>query len=154
MSAFPPRPLRGIRARFVRQAGCPSDFAAVTVDFEPWEEGFAFEVAPGATLLGNPGQHDLATYHTALVAGMRAELAELPADLVVAVAVVLHCTVVHDVDSHAGAFHQAGRVAVREALTQAYGRAARAFGRAATGSATGAGPPDERWLNVSAAGPP
>jgi elongation factor G len=124
MSTFPPHPIRGVRARFVRQASCPCSFADVTVDFEPGEEGFTFETDPGATVVNDPGPRELAAYHAALVAGMREELAELPADLVVAVTVVLHRTVVNDVDSHAGAFHRAGRVAVREALVQAYGRAA------------------------------
>ncbi|MFE2295084.1 hypothetical protein [Streptomyces sp. NPDC059452] len=38
-TAFPPRPLRGVHATYARQAGCPSDFARVIVDFEPSEQG-------------------------------------------------------------------------------------------------------------------
>ncbi|TQF01466.1 hypothetical protein E6W39_03415 [Kitasatospora acidiphila] len=123
---FPPRPIRGLRARFVRQFSCPSDFADVTVDFEPWEDGFTFEVDREATVVNDPGPRELAAYHAALAAGMREELAELAESasgggLVVAVAVVVRRTVVHDVDSHAGAFHRAGRLVVREAFDQAYG---------------------------------
>ncbi|MCC9308136.1 hypothetical protein LN042_13740 [Kitasatospora sp. RB6PN24] len=100
---FPPRPIRGVRARFVHQAGCPSDFADVTVDFEPWEDGFVFEIDPGATVVNDPGPPEPAAYHAALASGMREELAESAGGggLVVAVAAVLQRIVVHDVDSHA-----------------------------------------------------
>ncbi|MBV6701032.1 hypothetical protein KV557_28655 [Kitasatospora aureofaciens] len=113
---FPPFPIRGVRARYVRQAGCPSDFADVTVDFEPWEDGLVFEVADGAEVAGGPAGSDLMVYHKAFVAGVREELAARAAD--VAVAVVVHRTAVHDVDSHERAFHAAGRVAVREAFAR------------------------------------
>ena len=74
--AFPPRPVRGVRARYVLQGGC-GPFADAVVDFEPWEEGVHLEVAAGATVYGGAAsQEDLARYHAALAEGARAELAE------------------------------------------------------------------------------
>ncbi|MGE7435724.1 MULTISPECIES: hypothetical protein [Kitasatospora] len=118
---FPPRPIRGVRARYARQAGCPSDFADVTVDFEPWEEGFAFEAADSADVTEGSCREQLPGFHAALAAGMREELADQGDGFAVAVAVVLRSVRVHDVDSHDRSFHMAGRLAVREALAQAYG---------------------------------
>ncbi|WP_372349290.1 hypothetical protein [Streptomyces sp. KL116D] len=113
-AAFPTHPLRDVRARYVRQAGCPSDFADITVDFEPWEEGIAFEVHSELRLRGRVGPDELAAYSAAAADGIRDELSAL--DGPVAVAVVLRAMGVHDVDSHARAFRHAGRVAVRNAL--------------------------------------
>ncbi|MFF8962825.1 hypothetical protein ACF1BK_08745 [Streptomyces globisporus] len=42
---FPPRALRDVKATYARQASCPSFFAQVVADFEPWEPGVEFEVA-------------------------------------------------------------------------------------------------------------
>ncbi|MFH9347549.1 hypothetical protein [Kitasatospora sp. NPDC017646] len=115
--AFPPRPVRGVRARHVRQAGCPSSVADATVDFEPWEEGVHLEVATDATVHGGPvPQEDLARYHAALAEGVRAELAEQLPGIPVALALVVHRTVVHDVDTSEYAYRRAGQVAVREVL--------------------------------------
>ncbi|MBW5484204.1 hypothetical protein [Streptomyces bambusae] len=119
---FPPHPVRGVRAVYARQSSCPSDFAEVTVDFEPWEAGVAFEVAADLVTRGHVAPQDLSAYRTALEAGIRAELAELGADTPAAVAVVLRGIRVHEVDSHPGAFEAVGRVAVRNALAAAYGR--------------------------------
>lgn len=112
---FPPFPVRGVRARYVRQAGCPSDFADVTVDFEPWEDGLVLEVACGAEIVGHFSTGELREFHEAFAAGVREELAArgVPG---VAVAVVVQRTVVHDVDSGTRSFRAAGRVAVREAF--------------------------------------
>ncbi|MBP0448351.1 hypothetical protein J5Y04_02135 [Kitasatospora sp. RG8] len=115
---FPPQPVRGVRAVYARQAGCPCDLADVTVDFEPWEEGFVLEVARDATVVGSPTPGELAGYHAALAAGMQEELAGRTAAGRVAVAVVVHRTVVHDVDSRDRSFHAAGRIAVRTALAR------------------------------------
>ncbi|MEU6235779.1 hypothetical protein [Kitasatospora sp. NPDC047058] len=114
--AFPPRPVRDVRAVYARQAGCPSDLADVTVDFEPWEDGFAFEVAGDATVSGSPEPGDLAGFHAALAAGMQEELAGRTAGGRVAVAVVVRRTAVHAVDSRDRSFHEAGRLAVRLAF--------------------------------------
>ncbi|MFE3503502.1 hypothetical protein [Kitasatospora sp. NPDC059160] len=115
-AAFPPRPVRGVRARYVFQGGCPSAVADATVDFEPWEEGVHMEVADGATVRGTPGPGDLDRCHAALVEGVRAELAEQLPGTVTALALVVHHTTVHDVDTGEYAYRRAGRVAVREVL--------------------------------------
>ncbi|MEU6967162.1 hypothetical protein AB0A71_05355 [Kitasatospora aureofaciens] len=114
--AFPPHPVRGVRARYVLQGGC-GPFADAVVDFEPWEEGVHLEVAAGATVYGGAAsQEDLARYHAALAEGVRAELAEQLPDATVALALVVHRTGVHDVDTSEYAYRRAGQVAVREVL--------------------------------------
>ncbi|MFH8386338.1 hypothetical protein ACH4E7_36350 [Kitasatospora sp. NPDC018058] len=115
MTAFPPRPVLGVRARYVFQTAC-GDLADATVDFEPWEEGVHLEVAAGATVRGDPAPEDLARYHAALVAGVREELAGQLPGVPVALALVVHHTVVHDVDTSERSYRKAGRVAVREVL--------------------------------------
>ncbi|MCG6498781.1 hypothetical protein [Kitasatospora sp. A2-31] len=122
VATFPPRPIRGVRGLYARQTGgCPCDFADVTVDFEPWEDGFVFEVARDAVVRGHASPEELAGYHAALVNGMREELAEQAAGRPVAVAVVLRRTGIHEVDSRDGSFRTAGRRAVRAAFAEAYG---------------------------------
>ncbi|MGW3579863.1 hypothetical protein ACWDM8_00870 [Streptomyces rubiginosohelvolus] len=49
---FPPRPLRGVKAAYIRQAGCPSSVAITVSDFEPWEQGVEFEVADTSAVPG------------------------------------------------------------------------------------------------------
>ncbi|MGW3233280.1 hypothetical protein [Kitasatospora sp. NPDC001095] len=122
---FPPRPVRGVRARYVRQAGCPGDVAIVTVDFEPWEEGLHLESAPDATVDGGPDPEDLERFHAALAEGVSAELAEQLPGVPLALALVVHHTVVHLVDSREHSFRTAGRLAVREALARLDGGAER-----------------------------
>ncbi|MFD5465992.1 hypothetical protein ACFWIQ_24635 [Kitasatospora sp. NPDC127059] len=115
--AFPPRPVRGVRARYVFQGGCPSALADAAVDFEPWEEGVQLEVARGATVVGGPvDAADLARCHAALAEGVRAESAERLPGAAAALAPVAHRTVVHAVDTSEYAYRRAGRVAVREVL--------------------------------------
>ncbi|WP_406013880.1 hypothetical protein OG520_18355 [Streptomyces sp. NBC_00984] len=120
---FPPHPIRDVQATYARQSSCPSDFAQVVADFEPWEEGAEFEVADSASVKGLPAE-EIASFHEGFIEGVREELAALadrePATAV-AVAVVLRRIEVHEVDSHRGAFRAAGRVAVRNALVRAYG---------------------------------
>ncbi len=43
---FPPRPIRSVRELIVPRGNC-GPFADVTVDFEPAEAGFVFEIADG-----------------------------------------------------------------------------------------------------------
>ncbi|MFF2957964.1 hypothetical protein ACFVT1_03365 [Streptomyces sp. NPDC057963] len=120
---FPPHPIRGVQATYARQAGCPSDFAQVVADFEPWEEGVACEAADTASVNGWSAE-EIASFHEGFVEGVREELAGLvgrESGTVVAVAVVLRRIKVHETDSHRGAFREAGRVAVRNALVRAYG---------------------------------
>jgi translation elongation factor EF-G len=117
---FPPHPIRGVQAVYARQAGCPSDFAKVTADFEPWEDGFAFEVAGNAVVRGYHFEDELAGFHAAVASGMGEELAQ-QVGTAVAVAVVLRGIHVHAVDSSDRSFRMAGRLAVRAALVQAYG---------------------------------
>ncbi|MEV5986253.1 hypothetical protein AB0L85_14680 [Streptomyces sp. NPDC052051] len=119
--SFPPRPLRGVRAVYARQAGCPSDFADITVDFEPWEEGIEFEVHADLRTRGFVTPDELAEYQKAVTIGIQEELTALEATTTVAVATVLRAVGIHEVDSRAGAFRQAGRLAVRQALVLAYG---------------------------------
>ncbi|MEU7039342.1 hypothetical protein ABZ958_37690 [Streptomyces sp. NPDC046237] len=114
--SFPPRPLRGVRAVYARQAGCPSDFADVTVDFEPWEEGVAFESSADLAIRGHAPPQDVAAFQAAAADGIREELAALEPGTTVAVAVVLRAMGIHAADSHPRAFHHAGRLAVRNAL--------------------------------------
>ncbi|MFF8813095.1 hypothetical protein [Streptomyces pactum] len=106
---------------YARQSSCPADFAEVTVDFEPWEEGITFEAAATPVTHGYVEGPELAAYRDALGEGIREELAGLGAGTTVAVAVVLREVRVHEVDSHPGAFREVGRVAVRRALALAYG---------------------------------
>ncbi|MEV5707589.1 hypothetical protein [Actinoallomurus sp. NPDC052274] len=117
---FPPCPIRDVRARYFHQTSCPSDFAEVIVDFEPWEEGFAFEVANGATAEDH-FRSELPGFRAALVEGIRQELAEKVTDVPLAVAVVLRHLRVHEVDSRDASFRMAGRVAVRVALDRLHG---------------------------------
>ncbi|MFE6770758.1 hypothetical protein ACFVFD_17500 [Streptomyces fimicarius] len=122
-TTFPPRPLHGVKAVYARQAGCPSSFALAVADFEPWVEGVEFEPADTSTVPGWSAA-EVAELHEAFGVGVREELAD-PAALdpgtAVAVAVVLRSIKVHEVDTHPRAFRQAGRQAVRNALTEAYG---------------------------------
>jgi translation elongation factor EF-G len=113
---FPPRPIRGVRATYAHQTSCPGDFASVTVDFEPGEPGFAFEVAEGAAVEDFSFPEALPGFHAALAEGMREELAELGDGVTVAVAVVVQAVRVHDIDSRDSSFRMAGRLAVRKAL--------------------------------------
>lgn len=116
--AFPARPVRSLRVVHSRQKSCPSDFALIVVDLEPWEEGVEFEVHAGLRTPRSLSATDLAAFTAATEEGLRAELAVLGAEVPVAVAVVLRALDVHEVDSHAGAFRTAGRLAVRRALEE------------------------------------
>ncbi|GAA0320889.1 hypothetical protein NE235_18360 [Actinoallomurus spadix] len=120
VETFPPYPIRGVRARYFHQTSCPGDFADVTVDFEPWEEGLTFEVVGSATVEDH-FRRDLPGFRAALVEGIREELAERVTDVPVALAVVLRHIRVHEVDSRDASFRMAGRVAVREALDRLQG---------------------------------
>ncbi|MGW6564129.1 hypothetical protein [Streptomyces sp. NPDC054975] len=115
-TSFPPRPLRGVRAVYARQAGCPSDFADVTVDFEPWEEGVVFESSADLAIRGDATPEEAAEFQAAVADGIREELAALETGTTVTVAVVLRAMGIHAVDSHPRAFHHAGRLALRNAL--------------------------------------
>ncbi|MFJ9692537.1 hypothetical protein [Kitasatospora sp. NPDC101183] len=116
MDVFPPRPVRGVRARYVHQAGCPSDYAIVTVDFEPWEAGLHLETAADATLQGDAPPDYLALLHAALLDGVAAELAQALPGVPVALALVVRHSGVHDVDTGERSYRHAGRLAAREAL--------------------------------------
>ncbi|MFB7400038.1 hypothetical protein ACFCZR_07680 [Streptomyces rubiginosohelvolus] len=117
--AFPPRPLRDVKATYARQASCPSYFAQV-VDFEPWKQGVEFEVAYTVAVPGWPAEW-VSELHEAFGSGVREELAELDPGTTVAVAVVLRSIKVHEVDTSSLAFRHAGRLAVRNALVEACG---------------------------------
>ncbi|MEU9063996.1 hypothetical protein AB0D13_35355 [Streptomyces sp. NPDC048430] len=117
---FPPHPIRGVRAVYARQASCPSDFAEVTVDFEPWEAGVVFEVAADLAVDGDDDPEWEAECRAAVEAGIRDELTQGGAGLSSAAAVVLRRMRFHPVDSHPRAFLQAGRLAVRNALAAAH----------------------------------
>ncbi|MBM7057586.1 MULTISPECIES: hypothetical protein [Streptomyces] len=120
LRTFPPRPLRDITSTYVRQGGCPSYFAQGVADFEPWEQGVEFEVAGTSTVPGWPAGW-VSELHEAFGSGVREELAALDPGTTVAVVVVLRSIKVHEVDSNALAFRHAGRLAVRNALVEAYG---------------------------------
>ncbi|MET7370321.1 hypothetical protein ABZS61_31540 [Streptomyces sp. NPDC005566] len=119
-ATFPPHPIRGVRAVYARQAGCPSDFAEVTVDFEPWETGITFETASELAVDGDDDPQWQADCRAAVEAGIREELTQSGTGLSPATAVVLRRMRFHPVDSHPRAFRQAGRLAVRNALAAAH----------------------------------
>ncbi|WP_406387591.1 hypothetical protein [Streptomyces sp. NBC_00887] len=119
-ATFPPHPIRGVHAVYARQAGCPSDFADVTVDFEPWETGVTFETAPELAVDGDDDPKWQAECQAAVEAGIRDELTQSATGLSPATAVVLRRMRFHPVDSHPRAFRQAGRLAVRNALAAAH----------------------------------
>ncbi|MFE4974306.1 hypothetical protein ACFRAR_19625 [Kitasatospora sp. NPDC056651] len=100
----------------MRQTGCPSDVGIVVVDFEPWEEGLRIEAAHDATVAGGPAPEDPERFHAAFADGVRAELADQLPGIPVALALVVHHTVVHLIDSREHSFRMAGRLAVRQAL--------------------------------------
>ncbi|MFI5533244.1 hypothetical protein ACIA8O_32350 [Kitasatospora sp. NPDC051853] len=108
---FPHRPLREVRAVHAWQRSCPSDFADVTVDFEPWEPGLVLETAADLEV---PDGWSLEELYGAVAEGVREELAALELDP--AVTVVLRRLRVHEVDSSARSFRRAGRLLVRNAL--------------------------------------
>ncbi|MCP2363641.1 translation elongation factor EF-G [Nonomuraea thailandensis] len=102
-------------------SGCPHHYASVTVDFEPWEDGFAAEFADRAVAEHAPALDELPTLRAALIEGMREELARRIPEIGLAAAVVVQrMAVTHD--SSAASFRTAGRLAVREALERAYDR--------------------------------
>ncbi|MFJ8869910.1 hypothetical protein ACIRD6_29590 [Streptomyces sp. NPDC102473] len=113
---FPPYPIRGVRAVYARQAGCPSAFAEVTVDFEPRVEGVVFEVADDLAVDGDDDPEWQAECQAAVESGVRDELALSGVELPPAAVVVLRRMRFHPVDSHPRAFRQVGRLAVRNAL--------------------------------------
>ncbi|MGW3331959.1 hypothetical protein ACWDF9_15580 [Streptomyces rubiginosohelvolus] len=117
---FPPRPLRGVKAAYIRQAGCPSSVAITVSDFEPWEQGVEFEVADTSAVPGWSAD-EVSELHEAFGSGVREELAALDPGTTAAVTVVLRSIKVHEVDSHPLAFRHAGQLAVRNALVEAYG---------------------------------
>ncbi|MFD6280469.1 hypothetical protein ACFWFI_33635 [Streptomyces sp. NPDC060209] len=119
-ATFPPHPIRGVRAVYARQASCPSDFAEVTMDFEPWEAGVVFEVAVDLAVDGDDDPERQAECRAAVEAGVRDELTWPGAGLSPAAAVVLRRMRFHPVDSHPRAFRQAGRLAVRNAFAAAH----------------------------------
>jgi len=106
---------------YARQASCPSDFADITVDFEPWEEGITFEVHADLYTRGSIAPDELTEYQNAVATGIQEELTALEAKTTVAVATVLRAVGIHEIDSHAGAFRHAGQLAVRHAFILAYG---------------------------------
>ncbi|MFD7972949.1 hypothetical protein [Streptomyces clavifer] len=120
IGTFPPHPIRGVRAVYARQAGCPSDFADVTVDFEPWEAGVVFEVSADLAVDGDDDPQWQAECLAAVEAGIRDELTRSGPGLSPAVAVVLRRMRFHPVDSHPRAFLKAGCLAVRNALAAAH----------------------------------
>ncbi|MFF2860845.1 hypothetical protein ACFVSX_13205 [Streptomyces rubiginosohelvolus] len=71
---FPTRPLRGVKAAYIRQAGCPSSVAITVSDFEPWEQGVEFEVADTSGVPGRPAEW-VSELHEAFGSGVREELA-------------------------------------------------------------------------------
>ncbi|MFF0739607.1 hypothetical protein ACFYVL_04320 [Streptomyces sp. NPDC004111] len=91
------------------------------MDFEPWEDGVAFEIAADARLPDDPGT--VPGYLAALETGLREELAAVGAarGVRVAVAVVVRGIRIHEVDSRDRSFREAGRVAVRNAVHRLYG---------------------------------
>ncbi|MEU8678637.1 hypothetical protein [Streptomyces sp. NPDC048560] len=119
-ATFPPHPIQGVRAIYARQASCPSDFADVTVDFEPRETGITFEIAADLAVDGDDDPAWQAECQAAVEAGIRDELTQPATGFSPAAAVVLRRMRFHPVDSHPRAFRQAGRLAVRNALAAAH----------------------------------
>jgi hypothetical protein len=117
---FPPRPIKGVHVRRVKQAAC-GVFAIATLDFEPAPRGFRLTVGDGLRVDGRGWQPDhqtLAECLAGLAEGVEQELAA-HAGLDLRVEVVLREIVIHPVDSNALAFRAAGQLAASTALAQA-----------------------------------
>ncbi|MER6401035.1 hypothetical protein ABT263_34100 [Kitasatospora sp. NPDC001603] len=125
---FPPRPLRDVQARHLRQAGgCGGGAAIVTVDFEPCTGPTRFELTlPDDVRFrfgpagGDEDYREVFSLLEALDEGLREVLAE-DGRITVHCRAVLRSMVVHPVDSHPRAFREAGRLAARKALEQVFG---------------------------------
>ncbi|NUS10658.1 MAG: hypothetical protein HOY69_04505 [Streptomyces sp.] len=114
---FPPYPIRGVRVLHVKQ-NCAPHFALIVVDFEPADEGVAFEVAEGLTPDYEPAG-DLPGFFAAVAAGIEEQLGLPEHGVVAATRVVLRQARAEAVGSHRLAFKIAGYTAARKALEQA-----------------------------------
>jgi Elongation factor G, domain IV len=117
---FPPVPIRGVHAAYSFYTGCPHHFASVTVDFEPWEDGFTVEFADDAVVESSPIFEELPMLQAALTEGMREQLGQVPETGIAVAVVVQRMVITHD--SYAKSFRMVGRFAVREALERAYSK--------------------------------
>lgn len=80
---------------YARQAGPPSDFADVTVDFEPQAEGVACESAADLAVRGDATPEEACGFQAAVADGIREEPAALETGTTVAVAVILRAVGIH-----------------------------------------------------------
>ncbi|WP_406300557.1 hypothetical protein OG948_40035 (plasmid) [Embleya sp. NBC_00888] len=113
------RTLRGVRAGYVRQSSCPSDFAFVTFDFAPttgWgDDSLWVELDPEVRIVGDALP---VAYLTAFVAGIEEEWALRYPDERLVGALTITEVRLHVVDSHKGSFRMAGRKAVDAMLAR------------------------------------
>lgn len=113
------RTFRGVRAGYVRQSSCPSDFALVTFDFAPtigWgDDSLWVELDPEVRILGDALP---VAYLTAFVAGIEEEWARRNPDERLVGALTITEVRLHMVDSHRGSFRMAGRKAVDAMLAR------------------------------------
>ena len=115
---FPSRPIRAVRELVVPRGSC-GPFADITVDFEPAETGFAFEIAGGVVddwewpEYGPP-------YLGAIGPAVEEELRLEDHDLLVAVRVTVRAARMHPVDSNEMGYRRAGRQAARRAISLAF----------------------------------
>ncbi|MGE7435966.1 MULTISPECIES: hypothetical protein [Kitasatospora] len=104
--------------------GC-GPFIDVTLDFEPADEGFEFEVQDGI-LADWEWPEDLPRFFSALARGVREELGHEAYRMAVAVRAVLRAARAHPIDSGEFSFYAGGERAAREAVARAFGEPPRA----------------------------
>ncbi|GHF35247.1 hypothetical protein GCM10010218_15570 [Streptomyces mashuensis] len=121
-SPFPSRPLRGVHVLH-RRINCAPHFAEITVDFEPAEAGFAFEVAGGVAEAAGAAYEpaeDLPRFFAAVASGMEERLRSTAQDHIrvgaVATRAVLRHVRADAFGSHELAFRIAGYLAATKAL--------------------------------------
>jgi hypothetical protein len=117
---FPQRPMRGLRARYVKQAGCPSYFADVAFSAEPLGSAHpavevladeAVAVLPHADLW-EPAF--LAAFRNGFAEALEEDHPELRPDVLLVVTEMR----IHEVDSNEVAFRLAGRAGLRLLLAR------------------------------------
>ncbi|WP_152363049.1 hypothetical protein [Microlunatus speluncae] len=116
---FPPRPIRAVRELIVPRGNC-GPFADITLDFEPAETGFVFEIADGVTADWEWPEYG-PVYLEWVGTGVEEELRHEDHGLIVAVRVILQAARMHPVDSREQGFQRAGTRAAKQAIALAFG---------------------------------
>lgn len=114
---FPPYPIRGVHVLH-KKINCAPQFAGITVDFEPADDGFVFEVAEGLTV-EYERPDELPGFFAAAAEGIQERLSLPECEVVTATRAVLRQARAHTFGSHPRAFKVAGHFAALKALEQA-----------------------------------